>query len=163
MRIGFIAILAGLKLMGAEAASSSRVCRTTIAAGGRCSRDSQCARHGWCSEAGQCERPLELGSPCLRDAQCHQGSCTGDVCRKLYFDGRQCLRDSQCLSRYCAAGICTRPARSGTCTRDNECRGGYCHTTGGVCRKCVSNGRNCERDAQCRTSAYCGSTELDEL
>mmetsp|Transcript_59635 Transcript_59635/g.141908 ORF Transcript_59635/g.141908 Transcript_59635/m.141908 type:complete len:173 (+) Transcript_59635:40-558(+) len=161
--LGAMAVMEEVFLV--KVAAESRICRSAFAFGERCSRDAQCSRQGWCSEAGRCQKPLEVSSPCLRDEQCHQGSCTGEVCRKLYFDGRQCLRDSQCFSKYCFDGICTRPPRGGPCSRDNECRGGFCDTQsgGGSCRRSVSNGRNCDRDTHCRSNAFCGSPIKEEL
>ena len=64
-----------------------------------------------CSDS--CVLPL-LGSLTMSKAQacreCLAGSCTGDMCRKLYFESRQCVRDGQCMSGFCKDGICKRPA-----------------------------------------------------
>jgi hypothetical protein len=102
--------------------------------------------------------PCSSKVDCLRGKVCIAGTCkpVDDTSAAQSF----CSLDTQCpADQYCAGGTCAPRAQqpAGSCTRNEDCPGQFCKSTG-VCVDCLSS-RHCNFGEQCRADGKCGVGE----
>jgi hypothetical protein len=144
------------------------VCADPIAAGGKCSKSSQCQGDLGCVSPGTCTKLAKQGEsctslPCAGGLKCMNGTCSspltaGTACDpdKDYCDGQIGL---QCDS---AARKCVdlpTAAIGSTCSHFELClASGYCNASGSptVCEAATNDGAACDLgNSECKYPAQC--------
>lgn len=138
----------------------------TVAAGGPCWRNEECASGGYCDHGtdtracpGTCRAPLAVGAACTLDRQCAgwlagTATCVSGMCGPVAdvaggVEGQRCgvipgtpaNRVSCMTGLACISGMCRRPVAAGApCTSDDACVAGTAcaRTPGTTTRTCVS-------------------------
>ncbi|XP_043215925.1 cyclic nucleotide phosphodiesterase inhibitor-like [Amphibalanus amphitrite] len=92
-----------------------------------CDRDRDCGGNRYCTNAGRCQEKRAAGGKCTRDSQCTTGQCdtrTGD-CVQCKVD-RHC-RGPPNNANFCIENTCMQGIPNGVCCATNsDCQSGRC-------------------------------------
>lgn len=166
--------------------SCQRALAGTVAEGGTCSIQSDCAGSAFCS-TGECPRRCSLrhatGGACARDEECESGLiCNDDKCGAPAAEGGRCAGDSGGVCKLGTSCVGSSQDQAGTCKNNSDvqvgelgaectpggtlCKEGLsCAYDGGSafsCQNGVAQGETCHLalPGMCPTDAYCDAQDV---
>lgn len=138
----------------------------TVASGGACSIEPECAGDAFCQIAigscgGSCQARASSGSPCTTSEGCQAGlECYGGVCRTPAGVGASC-QGSDAVE--CAGGLLCVGAMAGPTPAAGECQALATVLSGGLGEGCdLQGGPYCQPGLSCALTGVDGTTPVFE-